>query len=309
MVSSTTFPTDTRMANTDPNRRHWPCHILHSHNLPCVVWFEDAIGYYGVSTVVFDLYILVQDIENAAQVLLQNGWNLVLQEKGRIGNAAVDYPQHRLTPPSQDSHDAELPTSCPSTFNLLPPLPDTSLPRPTTTVLLSAADWNFSLASANNTNTLVDTIYPPLPSLVDALIDSLLDCPSDNHVLQTHLAAEIASLYSWSPMLKEKAFAEQLVYEHRQYHLDVLSGMDHGTVQFISHQRNVREATRQRTQKLQECSAPNNKDLFTRDLQAEILASMPKPTVDPEGDGKDEDGWEIYDESGQIKKEQLEGCL
>jgi hypothetical protein len=292
------------MANIDPNRRHWPCHILHSHNLPCVVWFEDAIGYYGVSTVVFDLYILVQDIENAAQVLLQNGWNLVLQEKGKIGNAAVDYPQCRLTPPSQDSrHEAELPTSYPSTFNLLPPLPDTSLPGPTTTVLLSAADWNFSLVSANNTNTSVDTVYPPLPSLVDALIDSLLDCPSDNHVLQTHLAAEIASLYTWSPMLKEKAFAEQLAYEHRQYHLDVLFGMDHGTVQFISHQRNVREATRQRTQKLQECSAPHNKDLFTRELQAEILASMPKPTVDLEGDGKDEDGWEIYDESGQINKE------
>jgi hypothetical protein len=106
-------------------------------------------------------------------------------------------------------------------------------------------------------------------------------------------------------MLKEKAFAEQLVYEHRQYHLDVLFGMDHGTVQFISHQRNVREATRQRTQKLQECSAPDNKDLFTRELQAELLASMPKPTVDLEEDENDEDGWELYEELGQIKKEYL----
>jgi hypothetical protein len=166
----------------------------------------------------------------------------------------------------------------------------------------------FKGASFNNTNTLVDTVYPPLPSLVDALIDSLLDCPSDNHVLQTHLAAEIASLYSWSPMLKEKAFAQQLVYEHRQYHLDVLFGMDHGTVQFISHQRNVREATRQRTHDLQECSAPDNKDLFTRELQAEILASMPKPTIDLEVDGKDEDGWEIYDESGQIALPQGPVC-
>lgn len=65
--------------------------ILQKHNLPCVGWFEDAIGYYGVSTVVFDLYILVQDIKNAAQVLVQNGWNLVQQEKGKIGNAAPQF--------------------------------------------------------------------------------------------------------------------------------------------------------------------------------------------------------------------------
>lgn len=71
--SATTSPTDIRMANVDVNRRRLPCYILHSHNLPCVVWFEDAIGNYGVSTVVFDLYILVEDIEIAAQELLQNG--------------------------------------------------------------------------------------------------------------------------------------------------------------------------------------------------------------------------------------------
>lgn len=220
----------------------------------------------------------------------QAGWNLVQQEKGKIGNAAVEYPQRCLTPPSQDSHKAELRTFKPSTFNLLPALPNTSLPGPTATVLLSAADWNFSLASANNTNTSVDNVYPPLPSLLDALIDSVLDCPSDKHVLQTHLAAEIASLYSLAPVLMENAFAEKLVYEHRQYHLNVLFGMDHGTLQFISHQRNVREAIRQRTQKLQECSAPVNKDLFTRDLQAELLALMPKPPIDLDEDGEEEDG-------------------
>lgn len=293
------------MANIDPKLRHWPCHLLNSHNVCCVVWFEDAIGYYGVSTAVFDLYILVQDIEVAAQVLLQHGWNLVLQEKGRIGNAAVDFPQRRLTPPSQESREAELPTSYLSTFNMLPPPPDKSPPRPMTTVLLPAADWNFSLASVNSANTLVDTIYPPLPDLVDALIDSLLDAPSENSMLRIHLALHIASLYRWSPMLKEKAFAEQLVYEHRQYHLDVLSGMDHGTAQFISHQRKVRLALRQRTRSIQECSAPNDKDLFSKEVQAKILASMPRPHGDLEEDQEVEDGWGFFYEFGQIKKEWL----
>lgn len=91
---------------------------------------------------------------------------------GKIGNAAVDTPQLRLIPNSQDGHEAELVTSYPGAFNLLQPLPDASLLRPTTTVLLSATDWNFNIASASNTIALRDTDYPLLPGLVDALIDS-----------------------------------------------------------------------------------------------------------------------------------------
>ncbi|KAF1973757.1 hypothetical protein BU23DRAFT_639719 [Bimuria novae-zelandiae CBS 107.79] len=259
------------MATIDRKLRHLPCHILHDHSIPCVVWFEDAIAYYGVPTVLFDLYILVPDIETATQVLIRDGWNLVPQEKGKIGNADVDYPQRHTSPPG-----------------------------PTTTVLLPAADWNFSLAGlgANNTKNLVNTIFPPLAGLVDALIDSLLDCPSDNYMLWSHLGVQIAYLYGWSPLLKEKGFAEQLMYEHRQYHLDVLFGMDHATWPFVSHQRKIREALRNRTHKLQECSAArSNESLFSREVQAKLLASMPDPFAHTEEDRKDGGGWEIFDNS------------
>ncbi|KAJ4299093.1 hypothetical protein N0V90_004337 [Kalmusia sp. IMI 367209] len=279
------------MAAIDLSPRHLPCRIFHDHNIPCVVWFEDALAYYGVPTVVFDLYILVPDAEAAAQVLVREGWNLIPQEKGKIGNAYC-----RLTPPSPDSHKAQPPTSHSRTSNLPPP-PDTSPPGPTTTVLLPAADWNFSLTGvdANNTKILGNTIFPPLAGLVDALIDSLLDCPIEQDMLRMHLGVQINYIYGRSPVLKEKAFAEQLLYEHRQYHLDVVSGMEHGTVPFILHQRSIREALRQRTHTLQECSAPNNKDLFRdRELEAKILASMPNPFVHMEGNRKD-DGWEVYD--------------
>lgn len=261
--------------------------------MPCVVWFEDALVYYGVGTVVFDLYILVPDVETASQVLVQDGWKLIPQEKGKIGNATLDLPQRRLTPPSQDNLEANLPksNSCTSDLPPLPPPPDMSPPGPTITVLLPAADWNFSLAEvgANNFNTMVNTFFPPLAGLLDALIDSLLDCPSDNGMLHIHLAVQISALYRWSPVLQEKAFAEQLMYGNRQYHLDVLSGMYHGTIPFISHQRNIREELRQRKHKLQECSASKDKALFTRELQAKILASMPNPFAHMEGDLKDED--------------------
>jgi hypothetical protein len=282
------------MATTDRNPRHLPCHILHDSNLPCVVWFEDAIANYGVPTVVFDLYILVQDLETAAQVLVKSGWNLVLQEKGEIGNAIIDSPQRRLTPPSQYIRKAELPTSHPRTSNFPPPLPDKSLPGPTTTVLLPAADWNFSLAEvgANDTKPLMYTVFPPLAGLVDALIDSLLDFSSGNAMFRNFLANQITYLYRWAPEQQEKMFAEQLRYEHRQYHLDVLSGMSHGTVPFVAHQRKIREASRQGTHVLQECT---NKALCSREVEARLLAAMPNPFADMKEDVIIEDGWAIFD--------------
>jgi hypothetical protein len=159
----------------------------------------------------------------------------------------VDCPQRRLTPPSQDDHKAELPPeSHTGTCHLPPPPPDKSPPGPTTTVLLPAADWNFSFvgATVNNTKELLNTDFLTLPDLVDALIDSLLNCRYNNDMLQTRLAVYITSLYCCSSVLEGKEYAEQLAYEHRQHHFDVLSGIDHGSVPFISHQREIRKALR-----------------------------------------------------------------
>lgn len=143
MALPNNFSTNKQMVTLDQNSRHLPCYILHNHNIPCVVWVEDAVRFYGVPTVGFDLYILVPDIEVASQVLIQEGWNLVQQEKGKIGNATVDYPQCRLTPPSQADHEAkQLPEPHISTSQLPLPPPDKSPAKPTTTVLLPAADWN-----------------------------------------------------------------------------------------------------------------------------------------------------------------------
>lgn len=258
------------MATGDFQPRYQPCYLLRVNGIPSVVWFEDAIAHYGVPTVVFDLYVLVPDIDTAAQVLIKSGWSPVQQEHGRIGNATVRHTQCRLTPPPQgDETEISSPLS-------ITPRP----PRPTTTVLLPAMDWYFNLEGyreANMGSSFIN-IYPPLADLVDALIDSLLDCPSDNFMLQRYLSCQICYLYGHAPELQQRAFAEHLIYEHRQYHFDVLSGMSNGTVPFISHQRNVREALRQRTRELQECSARDNKGLFPdKEWEARLLASMPDP--------------------------------
>jgi hypothetical protein len=279
-----------------PNPRHLPIRTLRAHDVPCVAWFEDAIGFYGVSTVVFDLYILVPDIDAAAQVLVQNGWTLVTHTKGKIGNAFVDDPQRRLEPPAS--------------FDPLPP-PHMRLPQPTTTVLLPAADWHFPISeiSADGIEAVAGTVFPPLARLTDALIDTLLDCPDDNHTLQTHLGVYITALYCDVLEPKGKAYAEELRYEHRQYHFDVLAGMDHATVPFVVHQRRVREALRQGTWELRECSADrDNEDLFSKKVQARILAAMPNPLAGMERDLEDENGgWGPY-ESSEEDERMLDSC-
>lgn len=103
--------------------RYRVCQVLFDHQVSHVVWFEDALLHYGVRTAVFDLYILVNDIDLAANVLAQAGWTFDMQNLHRIGNAEVDLlklPQQRLISP--DTH--------------------------TRTILLPATDWKFSLTDA-----------------------------------------------------------------------------------------------------------------------------------------------------------------
>ena len=79
--------------------------VLSDKQVPHVIWFEDALFQYGVPTVVFDLYILVEDIDLASEILAMAGWTFDMQGPHRIGNAEVDldtFPQQRLISP--DNH-------------------------------------------------------------------------------------------------------------------------------------------------------------------------------------------------------------
>ncbi|QRD84892.1 hypothetical protein F9C07_9146 [Aspergillus flavus] len=196
--------------------RYKPCQVFSFHQIPHAIWFEDALVHYGVPTVVFDLYILVPDIDVAADLLAKAGWTFDMQKPHLIGNAKVDlvtFPQQRLISPD----------------------------GVTRTVLLPAADWKYPLAADTRLEfaPLEDgsshqVPFPPLAGLLDALIESWLDLPSDD-----------------------------AIYEHRQFHFDVQSGMETGTVPFWEHQRTIRDALLQGQYELRECSASrDNKDLF-----------------------------------------------
>ena len=172
------------IALSNSNPRHLPCALLRSQGIRYVVWFKDAIAHYKVPTIIFNLYVLMQDPTSTAKLLLQSGWTFMQREQ-KIGNATLAYMQYALSPPAQNSIRRA--------GELLGPI---------TTVLLRANNWNFNLKQ----HCSPATIIPPLAPLLDALINSQLNSPNDNLMLRMHLGYIIAYLYNYAPELQQETF-------------------------------------------------------------------------------------------------------
>jgi hypothetical protein len=210
--------------------RYEPGAELRDHDIPCLVWFEDAISPYGVPTEVFDLHLLVPDIDDAARALMDKGWTDAGPSKSSYDFLMGPIPQRRLNPPD---------TTAPGTAPLVPSFKDP--PEPTLTVLLPAAYWKVSVDDLRPCSP--GGFVPPLPVLIDALIDSFLD--STPGLLQTRLATHVAYVYGHCKSLKTQDFAEQLKLEHRQFHYDALSKPGTGTMLFLEEQRRIRGEIRE----------------------------------------------------------------
>ncbi|KAL2869720.1 uncharacterized protein BJX67DRAFT_320362 [Aspergillus lucknowensis] len=257
-------------AEYGPEIRFKSCLVFENIGIPYVIWFEDALVQYGVPTVVFDLYVLVLDLDTAADALIKAGWIVDTQSLHRIGDSVVEIPQTPLISPDQK----------------------------TKTVLLLASNWKFPLAADSpldrvpvNDHSPSKVSFPRLSGLLDALIESWLVGPTEDATLLVHLACYFNYLYGYVPALKERSFADQMKYEHRQFHFDVLAGMASSTFPFRNHQRGIREALLQGRYQLQECSAP-------RDAEALFggwgKIRLPDPVKDEsvEGPGKEHRGKE-----------------
>jgi hypothetical protein len=201
--------------------RYQAFRLLRAHGIPCVLWFEDAIAHYGVPIIVFELYVLVLDHDEAAHVL-ESHWTRTTHEQDRIGNKDVtSSPQHHLTPPSTDNH------------------------QPT---IVPASNWYFDLNNSAMGALNPTSFVPPLPALLDAMI---LDGPPD---LWSPLRLHVSYLYGYVPELRQRMFAQRLRYENRQFHSDVLFGTPFNTLPFAAHERRVRAELRAGKRQLQDCS-------------------------------------------------------
>lgn len=168
--------------------RYSPAHALHRAGQRCVVFFEDAGAYHGVPTCLFDLYLLVDDIDAAAGVLTGGRW-VPVPSKRRIGNSTVDVDLRRLARRDVEQQPAQ------------------------DVVLLSARDWYFDLAASNT--------FPPLVPLVNALYDTIFHGTwSQFRWSSLHLSY----LYGHVPGLKDLDVA-QICPAGQGVHLDVLRGI------------------------------------------------------------------------------------
>lgn len=203
-----------------------PCLLLQKAGIPCVIWFEDALAFYGVPTGVFSLYLLVSDHEQAGQILAQHGWTDASEPPESLTHFLLwhpEIPRRRLNPPP-------LKAASPSLFPLV------------STVLLPAADWNFPAselvwAAADN------RFYPSLSTLIDCLISKLLDAPHRSR-LQDTMAMYLMYLYDHVESLKHRSFIEKISYENRRLHSDAVAGLPVGTLPMIEHERQVRDQLR-----------------------------------------------------------------
>ncbi len=243
--------------------RYEPCLFLQEEGIPSVVWFEDAIGHYGVPTVVFDLYLLVSDIDAAAEVLLRRGWTYAKEQSANYHFLRYhpDVRRCRLNPPGTDE---------------TPKPPSEDPPGPTTTVLLPASDWK--LPSEKLLLSRTRGFIPSLPDLTDGLIEKVLDSPGYPD-LEDHVSVHISYLYAHVTALKARSFASELKHENRQFHHDVLSGFQTGTRPFLAHERRIREELRNGERQLQECSVarvPENEPFFFGYLPPALRKSSDK---------------------------------
>lgn len=197
------------------------CSLLQRHGISCAIWFEDSVAYYGVPTVVFDLYLLVPNIQTAAKLLQEeHEWQLAPRQENDIydfleGSPALKVPLNyiRLIPPDWDEETEQR------------------------TVLMPADIWNFTAFSP-----APDQFFPSLPALVDSLIASWLDGlqATDNQLLD-HVSLQLAYVYEYVAKAKEASFTEQLRPENRQFHLDCVAGGAIGTQPFLIQQREIRD--------------------------------------------------------------------
>ncbi|KAI1827456.1 hypothetical protein F4861DRAFT_365289 [Xylaria intraflava] len=133
--------------------------------------------------------------------------------------------EHLLAPPIKDDINT-------GSVNHAPP--STTIPRSrVATVLYSVTECGITkdalVAAPNN------SFYPPLPVLIDNLLDMPVDGQPHNEVVMI-----LAYLYDYAPELKSRVFATQLDHLHRQFHPDRPQGQWRlWTIPFVEHERRV----------------------------------------------------------------------
>ena len=179
--------------------------ILRTHGIPCVVWAEDALAYYGVPILSFELFVIVADVDAAAPCLKNAGY---VREDPRVWEPLpelMEASSRLLQPPASGGGGL-----------------DTA--QRTIVVLLPAGRWKCILPSAPMSPEIAVSDpfpFPALPALVDSIIDAWLDAPTS--LFAGHINCHLAYVYDYIDQVRTRCFVEELQPAHRDFHLRYLA--------------------------------------------------------------------------------------
>ncbi|KAK4151685.1 hypothetical protein C8A00DRAFT_16926 [Chaetomidium leptoderma] len=187
------------------------CSILYRAGIPASVWLEDALAYHDVPTLVFDLFLLVPDVDAAARALVSAGYqrgelSLALSPIRQFDNLYIPLrteSQHATT-------DAE---SAPQS----PEIDETRV------ILLPAKEWFHELPAAPED--MVDW-FPTLPQLLTALIAKWLSLEEGDRDLRLRIAVFLGYIYEYLDTVKVPRFEQQLPQQFRTFHSDQVQGIN-----------------------------------------------------------------------------------
>jgi hypothetical protein len=172
--------------------RHVGPKALILKGVPCVIWAEDALHHYGVPTVVFDLFCLVEDEISAAQKLEEAGFLRIPEDpiySYHLPELVKDRPRLRLSQENLTTKKADS----------------------TTIVLLRAKSWKYppELLSRN-----ASVLFPTLPSFLGGIMDAWLDAQDVGY--RAHLRTHLAYIYGHVRKVSDPSFVDSLRQSHHK---------------------------------------------------------------------------------------------
>ncbi|KAI5817422.1 hypothetical protein BZA77DRAFT_309505 [Pyronema omphalodes] len=255
--------------------RYSICTLLQSHQIPFTLFLEDALHYYGVPTIVSDLFLLCPQPELLPEILSTAGWKASpvpgrIADRGFSGNliTACYEKSHNIEDRAGDRKEdgnekAERKGAVEGDEN------ENATPS---LIILNPVTWSYPQPSQYEP-------IPSLPSLLDSLISTWLNASEDQYwgVWTNYLSCLIGYIYRYIPEVKEEGFVEGLSVENRQYHWDELAGMGMRSIRAWKWQREVREGIRRGDWEMKECSVERgDKRFFQAEVERGLLDLMPK---------------------------------
>ncbi|KAI5798121.1 hypothetical protein FPQ18DRAFT_375887 [Pyronema domesticum] len=241
--------------------RYALCTLLQSHRIPFTLFLEDALHYYGVPTIVSDLFLLCPRPDLLPSVLSSSGWKEHplperLISKGFNEDLVCGY--------YQTSDDSESGLGA---------------------VFLDPVAWNFRPEAEVGMDGY--EVIPPLPDLLDSLISTYLSAAENASwsMWTNYLSCLIGYVYRYVPEVREAGFAGMLREENRQYHADELSGMSMRSIMAWRWEREVRERIRRGDWVMKDCSVDREDGrFFPGKVEKGLLEMMGKVAGTGEGE-------------------------